>query len=165
MRRLVPTLPITKVFFAQDAATGRASNAITENLTAASAGSVLLTPQAPTLRGGTTQAFTAGVPSCASSLVWAVNGEPGGDATIGTIDASGLYTAPLVLPSSNLVTVSVSATIGSATATGSTTVSLLNPIPVLSSVSPNVIGLGPFTLTLNGSNLFLELSSISAERS
>jgi hypothetical protein len=51
-------------------------------------------------------AFSAGV----TSLRWAVNGIPGGNNTIGSISASGLYTAPSTIPSPAQVTISVTST-------------------------------------------------------
>ncbi len=53
-----------------------------------------------------TQAFTATVTGESNTAVnWAVNGVAGGNATIGTIDTTGLYTAPSAVPSPALVTI------------------------------------------------------------
>lgn len=53
-----------------------------------------------------TQAFTATVSGETNTAVnWEVNGELGGDSTIGTIDATGLYTAPATVPAQPLVTI------------------------------------------------------------
>ena len=62
-----------------------------------------------------TQSFTA---STAAS--WSVNGIPGGNATVGTIDANGLYKAPANFPSPHTAT--VSATAGGQSATAAVTI-------------------------------------------
>lgn len=56
---------------------------------------------------GQTQQFTTNISNKPSEISWAVNGTAGGSSTTGTIDASGLYTAPTAAPSS---TVTVTAT-------------------------------------------------------
>jgi len=54
-----------------------------------------------------TQAFTATVTDAANTAVtWQVDGITGGNSTLGTISASGLYTAPAAVPSPATVTVS-----------------------------------------------------------
>ena len=56
--------------------------------------------------GGGTQAFNATVANTPNTAVtWQVNGVTGGNATVGTISASGLYTAPAIVPSPSTVTV------------------------------------------------------------
>jgi hypothetical protein len=68
---------------------------------------VSLTPTAANVpAGGGTQQFTATVTNTTNPTVtWSVNGKTGGDTTVGTISAFGLYTAPGVVPSSATVTV------------------------------------------------------------
>ena len=99
--------------------------------------------------------FTAAVSGTSSiTVTWSVNGVADGNATVGTISSAGLYTAPASLPASpasNVVT--VQATLVSApTVQGSGAVTLLNPIPVVTSVSPQSIGVGAFDIQVNGSN-------------
>ena len=71
-----------------------------------------------------TQQFTATVGNTSNTTVaWAVNGVVGGNATAGTISATGLYTAPAKLPSPAQVTVSAaSAADTTKTASGTITV-------------------------------------------
>jgi len=71
-----------------------------------------------------TQQFTATVGNSSNTTVaWAVNGVVGGNATAGTISATGLYTAPAKLPSPAQVTVSAaSAADTTKTASGTITV-------------------------------------------
>ena len=59
---------------------------------------ITLSPLSATLAAGAQQQFTANVSvtgSTNNAVTWSVNGVTGGDAIHGTIDANGLYTAPL----------------------------------------------------------------------
>lgn len=115
----------------------------------AAPGSLTLSPSSTSVRAGMTQQFT---PSLAGkTLTWSVNGVAGGNAAIGTIDANGNYTAPAALPSPDTVTIEA-ADAAKPTVTGSSAVSLLNPAPQISAVSPAQINVGPFNITITGSN-------------
>lgn len=64
--------------------------------------SVTVSLSSVTLEVGQTQQFTAtvqGTGSFNSQVTWHVGDIQGGDSTVGTISSSGLYTAPLVVPS------------------------------------------------------------------
>jgi TatA/E family protein of Tat protein translocase len=53
-----------------------------------------------------TQQFSAAVSGSANSgVTWSVNGVKGGSSAVGTISASGLYTAPALVPTHDRVTV------------------------------------------------------------
>lgn len=68
--------------------------------------SVTVSPQNTTVPLGRTVQFTATVTGAASDSVnWSVNSVAGGNSTVGTISASGLYTAPSLMPASPSVTV------------------------------------------------------------
>jgi len=111
---------------------------------------VIVTPGTATLPGLTTQQFSAKAnDGSRPTLAWYVNGLPGGDATVGTISPTGLYTAPEFPPTVNNVTISATDTVD-ASKTGSSAVTLDNPIPMLNAVNPNVIPIGPFSLSLTG---------------
>jgi hypothetical protein len=58
-----------------------------------------------------------------------VNGVTGGDATAGTIDATGLYTAPAVVPSPNNPVIVTAVAQADVTKSGSATVTLKAPTP------------------------------------
>jgi len=112
---------------------------------------VSVSPGSTSVRAGDTQPFTASVSGTTTTgVTWSVNGMPGGNATVGTINASGVYKAPDSLPSPSNVTVQA-ASIVQASATGTSNVSLLNPIPVLTNVNPKNIGVGQITLNVIGS--------------
>jgi uncharacterized protein (DUF1800 family) len=89
-------------------------------------------------------------PSSSATVLWSVNGVAGGNSTVGTIDATGLYSAPPALPASDSVQISAVSSSDS-TLTGHAAVDLENPIPVLNSVSPAAIAIGSFTITASGS--------------
>jgi len=75
-------------------------------VTIVAAADVTVSPAAATVVSGATQQFVASVEGSTSGCVdWSVNGTSGGEARIGTITSSGLYTAPLRPPSGGSVTV------------------------------------------------------------
>jgi hypothetical protein len=112
---------------------------------------VKVSPSSANVRAGTTQGFSAAVLGTANaSVAWQVNGVTGGSSATGTINASGVYTAPAVVPATNTVTVrAISAASSSAAASG--TVTLWNPLPVLSSVAPAEVPAGAFAISISGS--------------
>jgi hypothetical protein len=129
---------------------------------------VAVTPPAQTVVVGQTQQFTANVTgSTNQGATWSVNGVVGGSATVGTIDTTGLYTAPAIPPTPNTLTVTAASLVApSQSATASVTI--VNPAPTISSISPatafalsgatllTVTGSGftpESTLTVNGSAL------------
>jgi len=80
-----------------------------------------------------------------------VNGIAGGNPTLGTIDAGGNYTAPAALPTPNTVTIAAVES-GKSSETASSSVTLLNPIPVVTGIAPPQVNVGTFTLTITGSD-------------
>ena len=85
------------------------------------------------------------------SVAWSVNGVANGNATVGTIDMLGNYQAPPSAPMPNSVTVgAVSA--ADKTLSATTPVTLENPIPVAQTVSPTLLPVGSFSLTVGGAN-------------
>ncbi len=69
-------------------------------------GIVTISPASAVLFPKATQQFTAAVSGTATpSVTWSVNGVVGGNATVGTISATGLYTAPAAVPSPQTLTV------------------------------------------------------------
>jgi arylsulfate sulfotransferase len=73
--------------------TKSASATVTVNPAAAAA--VTISPQTAFVAAGQVEQFTATVTGeSATTVTWSVNGTAGGNATVGTIDANGNYTAP-----------------------------------------------------------------------
>jgi uncharacterized protein (DUF1800 family) len=95
--------------------------------------------------------LTAYVPLTPNTVVWTVNGIPGGNAMVGTISASGLYVAPAAVPTDNVVTVRATSTAFPAKF-DDTTLTILRVAPKLWSISPATVAVGPFTIGLNGAD-------------
>jgi len=112
--------------------------------------SVTLTPNGSTIRCGATLALAVKVNNTTNQTVtWQVNGITGGSATVGTVSAAGVYTAPAILPPS--ATVLVSAIIQQdSTAIASVTVNLQNAVPVVTAVTPGTLNPGHTTITVTG---------------
>ncbi|MFL6603832.1 MAG: S8 family serine peptidase [Steroidobacteraceae bacterium] len=85
---------------------------------------VSITPTSATVQTGMTQAFSAMVTGSSNTSVnWSVNGIAGGNATLGMISTTGVYTAPMAVPSPAAVTVTaVSAADSTKSASAQTTV-------------------------------------------
>jgi YD repeat-containing protein len=88
-------------------------------------GPMTVTPAAPSVSAGTSLQFTATGPGGSTSPVnWAVNDVPGGNASVGTISTSGLYTAPAYVSQQVLVTITATDQ-SDATASGSQTATIV----------------------------------------
>ena len=122
--------------------------------TAPSSGSsvtVTVSPASANVRAGSTQSFSATVAgSSNTSVTWQVNGVAGGAASTGTISPSGVYTPPSTVPASNTVNIAAVSAADSS-ASGSSAVTLQNPVPILSGIAPASVSAGAFAITLNGS--------------
>ena len=111
---------------------------------------VAVSPTTANIRAGDSYAFGATVAGTTNQAVtWSVNGTTGGTAALGTISTSGNYTTPATLPNPNTVTVRATSAADSS-ASGASTVTLLNPTPVLTGISPASVGTGNFSLTVTG---------------
>jgi hypothetical protein len=111
-----------------------------------------ITPTNATLRAGDSTQFSATVKDNANQAVaWWVNGVAGGNATVGTIDATGKYKAPASLPTPSSVTVKATS-VADTKLSATSPVNLENPIPAPQSVSPTLLPVGNFSLTVNGAN-------------
>ncbi len=91
-------------------------------------------------------ALTRGLP-----LTFYVNGIPGGNAELGTISSSGLYTAPAVIPTPYTVTITSKSISYPTAPPGQVAVAVWNPIPVLGAVTPSGFSEGTTTVVVNGS--------------
>lgn len=111
--------------------------------------SLTLSPTSASLRAGSYQQFTPSLTG--KTYAWSVNGVVGGSSTLGTIDTNGNYTAPAVLPSPNTITVEAAET-SKSSVNANSRVTLLNPIPQISGVTPTSVNVGTFALTVNGSD-------------
>jgi hypothetical protein len=112
---------------------------------------VSVTPTAANVRTGAGQPFAASVTGTTNqSVTWSVNGVVGGNATVGMVTNTGVYTAPAVPTNPNTITISA-ASVADSGASGTSDVTLWNATPVLSNVNPATFTSGAYTLTLTGS--------------
>jgi hypothetical protein len=135
---------------------GGSSGALTLNILVV----VGVNPPTPTVTVGQAQQFSATVTgSTNQGATWSVNGVVGGYTTVGTIDNTGLYTAPAVPPTPNTVTITA-ASLAAPSQTGTASATVVNPAPVLSAISPATLnaGSGNTTLTVTGSGFTTQSS-------
>ena len=89
--------------------------------------SVSVNPASGNVQVAHTLQFTASVTgSTNESVTWAVNGTAGGNATVGTINTSGIYTAPNSVPNPNTITISATST-ADTTKSGSAGIQIVPP--------------------------------------
>ena len=123
---------------------------------------VTVSPSSASVTLGAKKQFSASVLNTMNTAVtWTVNGMAPGNATIGNIDSTGLYTAPAVIPSPSTVTVKATSAADS-TKYGSASVTIGNApppppptTPGISMVSPQPVSIGPFSVTVVGSGFGL----------
>lgn len=103
--------------------------------------SVSINPTSASVLTSATQQFTATTQGCTPSTVtWQVNGVTGGNSTVGTVDGTGLYTAPASVPSPNTVTVTAVSNADN-TKTASATVTI-NPVVTCSvGLTPQIVSI------------------------
>ncbi len=112
------------------------------------AGGLVISPKKASIELGKTVQFSASPAD--GDLAWSVAGMNGGNSTVGTISATGLYTAPVALAQNNPVKITVAST-GTPKKSASASVYLLTHAPTIDSVSPDPLPVGKFTITIAGS--------------
>ena len=128
---------IIALFFAMSLWSGCGGGMAVGNSTSAAAG-MKIAPSSTTLRAGDSVQFSATVTGNMNQVVaWSVNGVAGGNSSVGTIDSTGKYQAPLSLPTPNSVKVQATS-LADKSLSASSSVSLQNPLPVPQSVTPTV---------------------------
>jgi len=104
------------------------------------------------VRLGSTANYTAVVSNLANTAVtWQVNGVAGGNSTVGTITAAGVYTPPSVIPVNNTVNVTA-VSVQSPSVSGFAPVSILNPIPSIAAAEATPTSGTSYTLEVDGSS-------------
>jgi serine protease len=99
-----------------------------------------ISPTSATVQTGATQAFTVTVQNAVTpGVTYQVNGVSGGNATVGIISASGVYTAPAAVPSPATVTVTA-ASVQDPSSTVSAQVTITGP-PIGVTVAPTSVSL------------------------
>lgn len=111
---------------------------------------VSISPTSYAMRVGGTKTFSASVSGATNRTVtWSVNGLVGGSATTGTISTSGLYTSPVVVPVPNIVKVRATS-VADTSVFAEALLTLNNPEPVITGVTPNQVNVGTFTFVVAG---------------
>jgi hypothetical protein len=110
---------------------------------------VSVSPSTATVLTGATSQFTATVQGSSNTAVtWSVDTVGGGNSTVGTMSASGLYTAPSQVGTHAITATSVADTTKSATATVTVNVVTVSVSPTSATVL--VSASTPFTATVQG---------------
>lgn len=115
---------------------------------------VTVSPASATVSGANTQQFTATVTGPQiTAVTWDVNGVQGGNLTVGTIDGTGLYTAPITVPTPNTASVTAIAAANGTTSAPSTVT--ISPSQVSVTVAPSTATVAlnttqQFTATVKG---------------
>ena len=128
------------------------SSTVNAQVTNGSGVSVAITPAKVSVHLGDKQAFQATVAGNTNTAVtWKIAPAQSSSTTadFGSIDGSGNYLAPGVLPPSYDVTVTATSQ-ADTTKTATATISLINPLPVATSVTPSTLGTGPFMVSVTG---------------
>jgi len=113
------------------------------------------------VRLGSTVTFTATVASVADTdVTWQVNAVAGGNNSVGTITGSGVYTPPAAIPTVNPVTITAVSTL-STFASGSASITVLNPVPVVTSATATLASGTNYSLDVIGTS-FAEGAQIEA---
>ncbi len=109
-----------------------------------------ISPKNPYVVLGKTVQFSVTSTGLANNDVkWYAGGVADGNATSGTINATGLYTAPTTMPSQNPVQIRARSRANTAVS-AYTYVNLLDVGPNITSVAPNPINTGTITVTIQG---------------
>jgi uncharacterized protein (DUF1800 family) len=109
-----------------------------------------VSPATAIVRAGALQDFAAAVTGSSNlSVVWSVNGQGGGNSVTGYISAQGNYQAPASVPNPNTITITATSA-ADPSQSSSAAVTLVNPLPVVTSLSPSSLGVGAFTIAVSG---------------
>lgn len=134
-RQLALALPLLMV--------AAAAPAIAQTLT--------VSPTSASVAVGGDRRLTAYANGVATTAVrWSVNGIAGGNSVVGFIDSTGKYSAPATPPAGWKVTARATSTAVS-TNFATCVITVINQTPSPTSLSPNLLPLGPFTLKVIGS--------------
>jgi hypothetical protein len=134
---VAPSSPVsvTATSVVQPNASASATVSVTSGPAAPAPVSVTVSPASVSLQVGHSQQFGAAVSGTSNTTVnWMVNGALGGNTATGTVNSSGVYTAPASVPSSPVTVTAQSA--AQTSASGSAAVSIM-PATVSVSITPN----------------------------
>ncbi|HXR97043.1 MAG TPA: hypothetical protein VN709_04285, partial [Terriglobales bacterium] len=148
-----PLTPPAGAVAVEAVSVANANSQASASITLTPAVAIALTPATATVSAGGTVQYTAVVSNTSNTgVTWAVNNTTGGSAALGTISASGLYTAPATFPGLSQLTItatSVADTAISANATLTLTQTIAVTVaPATASVA--IGGSQAFTATVTG---------------
>lgn len=121
--------------------------------------SITVSPGPTNIPVGTTRTLNVYAPLSPSTVNWSINGVVGGNSTYGTITPAGVYTAPAVPPTANVITVAATST-AYPNISGSAKLTITYPQPYIWSSYPSKVAAGAVSLTLNGAG-FIPSSTAS----
>jgi uncharacterized protein (DUF1800 family) len=111
---------------------------------------VALNGSSVTMPAGDGRQFIATVSGASNtSVTWTINGVAGGNSTTGMIDSTGKYYSSASLAIGTVLTVTATS-VADPTASASCSVTIRNQSPYITSVTPNPLPTGAFTMTVNG---------------
>lgn len=119
-----------------------------------------ITATANTVRVNQTLQLNSQYVASGQAMNFFVNGIEGGNAEVGTISATGLYTAPAIVPTPYTVQITSQIAKYPNAVPGSVSVQVWNPIPAMSAVNPGGFSEGTTTVTVSGSQ-FVDGAQIS----
>jgi hypothetical protein len=129
----------------QIVATSTADTSVTASATVTVSSTITISPSAANVDAGTTEQFSAAVPGLPNAPVtWSVDQVVGGNASVGTISATGLYTAPAAAGAHTVTASSSSASSASA----AVAVFVLSVSPSTATIA--LSGMQQFTATAQG---------------
>lgn len=119
-----------------------------------------ITATANTVRVNQTLQLNSQYVASGQAMNFFVNGIAGGNAEVGTISATGLYTAPAIVPTPYTVQITSQIAKYPNAVPGSVSVQVWNPIPAMNAVNPGGFSEGTTTVTVSGSQ-FVDGAQIS----
>jgi hypothetical protein len=111
---------------------------------------ITVTPAEPSVVVGQTAQYSAqvtGLPK--TGVTWYAGGVKGGNSTVGTINAKGLYRAPAAPPAQDPVTIAATS-VANPAISGSAFAYIIKRGPKITAVSPNPLPEGTYTVTITG---------------
>jgi uncharacterized protein (DUF1800 family) len=126
-----PTVSIAAVSAADSAVSGVISVALKAASPPSGAATAVTVAGPSTVNVGTPAQYTAVVAGTQNqSVTWAINGVAGGNTTLGTIAASGLYTPPASVPTANAIVITA-ASAATPSVSGTLNATILDQVPVI----------------------------------
>ena len=126
------------------------SSNLTAQIVANSGITVTVTPATATFHAGDSGFFSATVTGTINqSVTWSIAGHGGGDSNVGFMTSQGAYGAPAAPPTPNTLSI-VATSVADPTKQATATLTVVNPLPVLNTISPSSLATGGFSITATG---------------